>query len=240
MRKLVTTTVGGLVLALLAACSASAPTDPSMPVDVGTVTSALNPGDHVTVPNGDNYTGCKLTLNGVSFNADARFVVRLKPQWVIDASQAYGYSDPYMLPFPTPWISPTSGGSGCLNPVPASDCVYAKDAYNYEAELEANVPGLVPHQFLVYVLQNCRSDGNGNQDCIASTNYFYNGTPSSYIEVSGRNKAVQDYSPANGITDVDPSRLNCVYVMQQSGSTIVPSGYHSWVAQSHDPINYPD
>src|SRR5262249_9823857 len=131
-------------------------------------------------------------------------------------------------------------------PDPTKDCVYKANVYNFEAELQANVPGIVQHQFLVQVLYNCEPvRGTNDLSCTVSRNFFYNVTPRNEVNgnnnVWGRNQTVQDYSNPPLSDNVEPSGLNCVYVMDSlPDGGLVKAPYESYVAQVHDPINYPN
>jgi hypothetical protein len=94
------------------------------------------------------------------------------------------------------------------------------------------VPGIVGHEFLVYQLS-----AKGKSYTVDTTQYFYNGTEDTGA-LAIMTAVVDNFAQR---AKVSPTLLSCVYVMQQQSNTsLVYSGYHAQVAQSHDPINWPD
>ena len=240
MRKLVKT-LGTLVLALgLGACSSNPQTNepaPAIHLDLpGPSIQSVTPGQFVTLGAPIGYfSGCRLVHDdGTVTDATPHFVLRLPD----GDGQRYGFTDGYTLPFPTPWISAQGGttwggtGTGCD---PAGACLYEPDIYKFEQALYA-IP-VVSHQFLVYELSFYKSDTSTTTFVVGDKQWFYNGTQD-YTKVDERNAVVNQWA---GDGHIEPQKLNCVYVTQQSGtSSIVYTGYHADVAQSHDPINYPN
>ncbi len=232
------------VVAILSACSADPgasreEASPSLQVSTSLSPASVVVGQSVQGPDWRNFAACRLdSLTNGWFDAPARFVLRLPD----GNGSPYGMTDGYSVPFPTPWISnqpsgsPTWGGPG-LNCDPRGPCLYEPDVYNYEHALLQNVSGIVSHEFLVYTLTLDSSYKDFSHYIVGDQQFFYNGTPN-VDEVDDRNTDTQNWSQ-NG--HVESKKLNCVYVLQQgTGGALVTSGYHAQVAQSHDPVNWPN
>jgi hypothetical protein len=186
---------------------------------------AVQPGDPFPSPDGE-FGDCKLVYeDGTEVSAQPHFVLRLP-----DTEGApYGYSDGYSVPFPTPWLQ---APDGTCNPPPNGSCVVDPNPAAFEAALETGVPGIVSHQFLVYDLLSAR-DGL----VVGDRQWFYNGT-TDYRAVTQMKRVVSSFAGTAGVL---PHAIPCVYVLQQaSDGTLVYSGYHAQVGETHDPINWPD
>jgi len=177
-----------------------------------------------------------------------RFVLRLPDT----DGQAYGFSDGYTLPFPTPWICPAltlqtqslEAFSGDTLVPSISRCVYDPSVYAYEHALLSAVPSIPRHQYLVYEL-----DPNPTRAVLAGVamaeydiagggrQWFLNGSLDA-SDGPAIEQVVSDYKSSEA---VDPSFLRCVYVLQVgSNGTLQYTGIHGPVAQRHDPVNWPD
>ncbi len=232
------------VVVAMSACSANPGSSneqasPSLRVSQSLSPSSVGPGQTVTGPDYRTLSTCRLysAANGW-FDANPRIVIKLP-----DANGVqYGMTDD-KVPFPTPWISnqasgtPTWGGPG-LNCDPRGPCLYEPDVYNYEHALLANVVGIVSHQFLVRDLPLDTSYKDFTHYKVGDQQFYYNGTAQA-DEVDDRNSVTMAWS-GNG--HVESKKVNCAYVWKEGTTpgTAVPTVYHAPVAESHDPVNWPN
>ena len=184
--------------------------------------TSLTPGQIYLGPNANNFSSCRLRRdNGQWVAAQPHFVLRLPD----NRGLAYGFSDNYSLPFPTPWVSDTGGTC----PTSHNGCIAEPDVYKYEHVLMNNITGLVHHQFKVYELIPFYK-GDPSRYSVGAVEWFYNGTR----DLSALDKMNAVTSQYASKPTVKSSTQVCVYVLQEVNGKLVYSGYHSIVAQVHD------
>jgi hypothetical protein len=257
--------LGGIVAVTLAAACSSAPeaehgTVPTIaPSQIGTekFTHWGGPaGQAVYGPDPSTFaTGCYLfhTYTQTWEYVQPTYMLRLYDNDGAD----YLFSDHFTLPFPTTWLSGTDAdtliphsnveeGLGC-NPNPSGyDCVFDKAAHAFEQSLlpaNGGISGMVAHQFLVYEIDytppTIVSATILPNYSVGTAQYYYGGT-SHDDQIDQMTTLAGAYASTAGVR---AKARECVYVMQQvsPGSLQIEySGHHTQVAESHDPISWPD
>ena len=183
------------------------------------------------------------TLNGNKTKVTPKLIVAYPDS----RSTQYGFSGGLELPFVTPWISTTyaytlnniSYGSGCTAPPSGTaPCLY----YQYTPTYEAKVAALYTntHQFLVAELAVDANDPK--RQIVGQKQFFYNGSTddTSYQALSSLTAQYASGSSPAG-NQVEAHFWTCIYVMEaQSNGYLAYTGHRAAIAQSHDPINWPD
>ena len=202
-------------------------------VSAGSGVPPVTPGEYLRAADpGKEYPSCELaTTASVGVSSPPHFVLRLQDN--DGASYGAQFTDGFSIPFPTPWLAL----GGTCSPPPGRPCIYEDAPYKFEQAVYGNVPGIVHHEFLVFDLST-PSPTAPKGFTVGDHQYFYNGTED--IDALPIMKNIVDTYDAPD-AGVAPAALTCIYVMQElPNGTLAYTGYHAKVAQSHDPINWPD
>jgi hypothetical protein len=150
----------------------------------------------------------------------AHYVEKIPNTWGANYAPWNGrnFDDGYSIPFPTPWITPTST---------------TPDPYAYEHALW-NIPSTLFWEYLVHDITPPASPDHPYTENVGRA-YFMVGIPA-----LGDYAAAASLASANTAYPVE-SRVNkCVRIVTRSGSTITDTGEYFLVYDEHDPRNPPN